>query len=93
MKIESDSRSSDLQSSRIEELAEKIGLLEKQEKELESENERLRIGFQDVIFENSIAHALLMQNMRSVQDRVTLYAFFGLYLGTEQRVCCFFMFR
>ena len=76
MKIESSSRSSDLQSSKIDELAEKIELLENKEKELESENEKLRTGFQDVIFENSIAHALLMQNVRSVQDRVNIRLFF-----------------
>jgi flagellar motility protein MotE (MotC chaperone) len=70
LKIESSSRSSNLQSSKIDELAEKIEVLENKEKELESENEKLRMGFQDVIFENSIAHALLMQNVRSVQDRV-----------------------
>ena len=93
MKIESDSRSSDLQSSRIEELAEKIGLLEKQEKELESENERLRIGFQDVIFENSIAHALLMQNMRSVQERVKFYAFLGCIWERNKGRAVFSMFR
>ena len=59
-----------MQISKIDELAEKIELLENKEKELESENEKLRIGFEDVVFENSIAHALLMQNVRSVQDRV-----------------------
>jgi len=68
LKIESSSRSSNLQSSKIDELAEKIEVLENKEKELEGENERLRMGFQDVIFENSIAHALLMQNVRSVQS-------------------------
>jgi hypothetical protein len=78
LKIESSSRSSNLQSSKIDELAEKIEVLENKEKELESENEKLRMGFQDVIFENSIAHALLMQNVRSVQDRVkTRRLFFG----------------
>jgi hypothetical protein len=78
LKIESSSRSSEVQSSKIDELAEKIEVLENKEKELESENEKLRMGFQDVIFENSIAHALLMQNVRSVQDRVkTRRLFFG----------------
>lgn len=76
LKIESSSRSSELQSSKIDELAEKIEVLENKEKELESENEKLRNGFQDVIFENSIAHALLMQNVRSVQDRVKIRRLF-----------------
>ncbi|CBY13894.1 unnamed protein product [Oikopleura dioica] len=68
LKIESSSRSSELQISKIDELAEKIELLENKEKELESENEKLRIGFENVVFENSIAHALLMQNVRRVQS-------------------------
>ena len=72
VELEESSRSIDLQGDKIDELAEKIELLENKEKELEIENEKLKRGFHDVVFENSLARALLLQNVHAAQDRVKI---------------------
>ncbi|CAG5105343.1 Oidioi.mRNA.OKI2018_I69.chr1.g2045.t1.cds [Oikopleura dioica] len=68
VELEESSRSIDLQGDKIDELAAKIELLENKEKELEIENEKLKRGFHDVVFENSLARALLLQNVHAAQS-------------------------